>query len=71
MNKKSRAIIARSRASSNASRGNISDGGIATDPGVWEHSEAGEEQSEGSLGNPRRGNKALQDSFLMRNHYSK
>ena len=60
MNRESKAILARSRASSNASRGNISDGGFATDPDIWNHSEAGEDSgADGSQGNPRRGNKAI------------
>lgn len=75
MSRKSRAIVEnRSRGSSIASRGNFSDAGSANDPGTWNHSDAGYEsgarQSESSVGN-RRGNKAIQEQFLMRNHFTK
>ena len=63
MSKKSRALAEnRSRGSSIASRGAMSDAGSDTGPGNWNHSEAGDEsgarQSEGSVGN-RVGKKAI------------
>lgn len=75
MSKKSRQFADnRSRGSSIASRGNVSDNGSATDPGVWDQSDGGPDSgarfSEGSVGN-RKGTKVIQDQFLMRNHYSK